>query len=136
MWGRKKKPANKLWNKHFDCFRFQFLGGNGQTKQLEKGSPACQNIRDHGFRNFFWVNDQLLNCSSFEFLCSSCHCLSKYQTCSAMSYNKYMYIVLWVQTVVVDTPRLDPGLTHLTWQTSDHIYIIFAVQQMKWSFLL
>ena len=33
--------------------------------------------------------------------------------------------------MVVDTPRLDLGLTHLTWQISDHFYFNFAVQQME-----
>ena len=33
--------------------------------------------------------------------------------------------------MVVDTLRLDPGLTHLTWKISDHIYFNFAVQQME-----
>jgi len=42
-------------------------------------------------KTFSGLMTNWLNWSSFEFLCSSCHCLSKYQTCSAMSYNKYMY---------------------------------------------
>ena len=32
----------------------------GKLCSLEKRFPASQNIRGHGFKNFFWVNVQLL----------------------------------------------------------------------------